>query len=76
MEVGFAWSCNCAGPDWEQPDTVTITEPAADSLKNTSVGFASGQPTLSSSSNTVAVDRLGTEEVYTGVMTRYHISAH
>lgn len=75
-EVGFAWSCNCAGPDWEQPDTVTITEPAADSLKNTSVGFASGQPSLSSSSNTVAVDRLGAEEVYTGVMTRYHISAH
>lgn len=54
-EFGFAWSCNCAGPNWEQPDTVTITGPAADSLKNTSVGFASGQPSLSSS-NTVAVD--------------------
>lgn len=52
---GFAWSCNCAGPNWEQPDTVTITGPAADSLKNTSVGFASGQPSLGSS-NTVAVD--------------------
>lgn len=55
MEFGFAWSCNRAGPNWEQPDTVTITGPAADSLKNTSVGFASGQPRLSSS-NTVAVD--------------------
>lgn len=54
-KFGFAWSCNSAGPGWEQPDTVTITEPAADSLKNTSVGFASGQPSLSSS-NTVAVD--------------------
>lgn len=54
MELGFAWSCNCVEPSWEQPDTVTITGPAADSLKNTSVGFASGQPNLSSS-NTVAV---------------------
>lgn len=55
MEFGFAWSCNSAGPNWEQPDTVTITGPAADSLKNTSPGFASGQPSLSGS-NTVAVD--------------------
>ena len=39
----------------ELPDTVTITGQAADSLKNTSVGFASGQPSLSSR-NTVAVD--------------------
>lgn len=63
-EVGFAWSCNYAGPGWEQPDTVTITEAAADSLKNTSVGFASGQPSLSSSSNTVAADRVGAEEAH------------
>lgn len=55
MDFGFAWSCNCAVPDWEQPDTVTITGLAADSLKNTSVGFANGQPSFSSS-NTVAVD--------------------
>lgn len=49
----YSWSCNCAGPDWELPDTVTITGPAADSLKNTSVGFASGQPSLSSSNTAV-----------------------
>lgn len=55
MEAGFAWSFNCAEPNWEKPDNVRITGPAADSLKNTSVGFANGQPSLSSS-NTVAVD--------------------
>lgn len=54
MALGFAWICNHVEPSWEQPDTVTITGPAADSLKNTSVGFASGQPNPSSS-NTVAV---------------------
>ncbi len=54
-QFGFAWSCNCAGPNWVQPDTVRITGLAADSLKNTSVGFASGQPSLSAG-NTVAVD--------------------
>lgn len=55
MELAFALSCNCAGPNWEKPDTVTITKPAADSLKNTSPGFGSGQPRLNSS-NTVAVN--------------------
>lgn len=52
-EFGFAWSCNRAGPDWEQPDSVTITALTADSLKNTSEGFENGQP---SSGNTVAAD--------------------
>lgn len=53
VDFAFAWSCNCEGPDWEPPDTITITAPAADALKNTSAGFASGQPSLS---NTGAAD--------------------
>ena len=66
MEFGFARSCKCVGPSWEQPDTVTITGPAADSLQNTYVGFASSQANLSSS-NTVAVGSqadLGRERGY------------
>lgn len=49
------WLCMALKLCREQPDTVTITAPATDSLKNTSAGFASGQPSLTNS-NTVAVD--------------------